>query len=357
MVDDNPKNLQVLGNLLSNDGYSVEFALNGLDALDRIKKKVFDMILLDVMMPEMDGFEMCRILKADKKHKNIPVIFLSARTDMDYIIQGFDLGAVDYIYKPFNKQELLSRISTHFELKKSRDIIEQYAKDLEVKNKLITQSINYGKEIQSAVLLSGFEPLKEFREHFLLFKPKDIISGDFFWSYKIDDLIIIAMVDCTGHGVPGALMSMLGVAFLTETIVSEGITKTDVILNKLSYKIINALSQKGIIGEVHDGMDVTIISINLKYKTLEFSGAFNSVFLIHDDNLILLKGDRRSVGYAESMHSFTSHQSKLLKDDVIYMFTDGYPDQFGGEKDSKFKIQSFMKLLLEIHNSFEIVPV
>ena len=134
MVDDNPKNLQILGNLLNNEGYSVEFALHGQAALDWIKKKDFDLILLDVMMPELGGFEVCRILKADVKYKDIPVIFLTAQTDMNYIIQGFDLGAVDYVHKPFNKQELLSRVSIHLELKKSRDIIEQYARDLEFKN-------------------------------------------------------------------------------------------------------------------------------------------------------------------------------------------------------------------------------
>ncbi len=349
MVDDNPKNLQVLGNLLNNEGYSIEFALDGKHALDWIKQKDFDMILLDVMMPEMNGFEVCRIFKVDIRHKNIPVIFLTANTDINYTIQGFDLGAVDYIHKPFNKQELLSRVSLHLELKKSRDIIEQYNKDLEVKNKLTTYSLKYAKKIQKAVLLSEYESLKVFQDYFLLFKPKDIISGDFYWSFEFPDKIIFAIMDCTGHGVPGALMTMLGITFLNETVISERISVPDQIFNRLREKIINTLGQKGIVKEVHDGMDGVIISINRNMKRLQFSGAFNSLYLIRNNNLSIMKGDRMPVGQFQLMKNFSLKQFDLSEGDTIYLFTDGYPDQFGGERDSKFKVHKFREMLLTIH--------
>ena len=349
MVDDNPKNLQVLGTILNNAGYNIEFALNGHSALDLVRKKKFDLILLDVMMPDMDGFEVCRILKSDNEYKDIPVIFLSAQAEINFTLRGFEAGAADYIYKPFNKLELLSRVSSHLELKKSRQLIEQYAKNLEIKNKLVTQSLRYAKQIQKAVLISGYKPLKELREHFLLFEPKDIISGDFLWSHKIDDSIIIALIDCTGHGVPGALISMLGVTFLNEIVVSERKTNTRKILTRMSHKIVHALSQKGMMEEVHDGMDASIISLNLKQMTLQYSGAFSSLYLIRDNVLTKLKGDRRPVGYIEFKSDFSSHKISLVRDDNLYIFSDGFPDQFGGKSGSKLKSRSFLNLLLEIH--------
>jgi sigma-B regulation protein RsbU (phosphoserine phosphatase) len=349
IVDDNLKNLQVLGNILNIDLYNVEFAINGRAAIEWIQKKNFDLILLDVMMPEIDGFEVCEKIKSYDKNKNTPVIFLTAKTDLNSIIQGFDLGAVDYIIKPFNKRELLARVSTHLELKKSRDIIEDYAKDQEYKNKLITYSIKYAKNIQNAVMHSRDKILESFREYFLLFKPKDIISGDFYWSHAVNDNIIVAVIDCTGHGVPGALMSMLGVTFLNEIVNIDGIINPNMILNSLREKIINALGQKGISDEVHDGMDASIISINKKQNTLQFSGANNSLFLIRERELHIFKGNTMPVGYEDNMEDFTSCELTLSANDVIYLFSDGYSDQFGGEKGKKLKINSFKEILLDIH--------
>ena len=349
LVDDNPKNLQVLGILLRNMGYCVEFALNWQNALEWIKKKMFDLILLDVVMPGKNGFELCKILKADNEYKKIPVIFLSARTDVNDIIMGFEVGAVDYINKPFNTQEVIYRVSNQFELRKSHDIIEQYAKDLEIKNDLILQSIKYGKKIQNAVFYSGYIPLKELQEHFLLFKPRDIISGDFLWSHKIDNILIIGLLDCTGHGVPGALMSMLGVTFLNEIVISEGIIKPHEILNHLNNKVFNAMSMNDLADEIRDGMDASVIAINLKDSTMQFSGALSPVYIIRKNNLIKLIGDKISVGDFKSRQGFTLHSLNLSADDVVYMFSDGYRDQFGGENGLKFKTKSFIDLLLGIH--------
>ncbi|MCK4819491.1 response regulator, partial [bacterium] len=138
IVDDIPKNLQVLGNILSHEGYKFEFSTDGKKALDWTKNKNFDLILLDVMMPEMSGFEVCERLKANPETSDIPIIFLTARTDTESIVKGFNLGAVDYITKPFNESELLSRVSTQVTLKKSHDEISQNLK-------LITYSLDYAE--------------------------------------------------------------------------------------------------------------------------------------------------------------------------------------------------------------------
>jgi phosphoserine phosphatase RsbU/P len=349
MVDDNLKNLQVLGNILNNENYKLEYALNGNAALEWVEKKDFDLILLDVVMPEMGGFEFCSIFKSNEKNMNVPVIFLTAQTDVNSIIQGFNLGGVDYINKPFNKQELLARVSTHLELKKSRDIIQQNALELELKNKLINYSLIYSEKIQNAVLLNGNKSLDRFRESFIIFKPKEIISGDFYWSYINTDKIIIALMDCTGHGIPGALMSMLGITFLNEIVISESIDDPGEILNRLRERVINILGQKGIIAEVHDGMDGAIITINRNLNKLCFSGAFNSLYIIREGNLIIHKGDNMPIGHYQKMRKFTPQEFTILKDDLIYLFTDGYSDQFGGEKNKKFKIRSFRDLILSVH--------
>jgi phosphoserine phosphatase RsbU/P len=349
MVDDNPKNLQILGNTLAPCHYDIEYALNGQAALSWVKKKAFDLILLDIMMPEMDGFEFCKIFKADESHKNIPVIFLTAQTDMNSVIQGFEMGGVDYINKPFNKQELLARVSTHLELRNSRNLIVQNALEFEEKNKLINYSLTYSERIQKAVMLRSNKSLDCLRETFLIFKPKDVVSGDFYWSREVKGKLFIAVMDCTGHGVPGALMSMLGMTFLNEAVMSENIEDPGKILDRMREKVINTLGQEGIIAEVHDGMDGAIITIDRGFNTLDFAGGFSSLYIIREGHLIIQKGDPMPVGTYNEMKNFNSRQMPLLKDDLIYLFTDGYVDQFGGENNVKFKSHAFRKLLLSIH--------
>ena len=145
-------------------------------------------------------------------------------------------------------------------------------------------------------------------------------------------------------------MSMLGVTFLNEIVISENILRPEMILNKLRDKIMNTLGQKGKLQEIHDGMDGVIISLDISDNKLLFSGAFNNLFIIRDNELITLTGNRMSVGISRMMQDFTSCELILHKNDLIYLFTDGYPDQFGGEKGTKFKIARFRDLLLDIHH-------
>ena len=207
-----------MGNILKSKDYEVEFAIEGQTALDWIEKKDFDLVLLDIMMPGIDGFEVCKAIKDNPEKQQLPIIFLTAKTDTESIIKGFETGAVDYVSKPFNKNELLARVSTHLELKRSRDEIKRYARDIENKNKLITYSIQYAQNIQNATLPSP-ESLKEILpEHFILYKPKDVVSGDFYWISQDKGKIIVVSADCTGHGVPGAFMSILGICLLNEIV-------------------------------------------------------------------------------------------------------------------------------------------
>jgi sigma-B regulation protein RsbU (phosphoserine phosphatase) len=349
IVDDNPKNLQILGNYLQQEGYKVEFSLDGKSALNWIKKTAFDLVLLDIMMPLMDGFEVCRILKNDPVYKKIPIIFLTAKTDTESIVNGFDVGAVDYVIKPFNQKELIARVKTQIEIKRSRDEISRYLREIENKNKLIYYSIQAAQIIQKAVLKTSENEKDFFDEQFSLFIPKDIVSGDFYWYQKIDDKILAGVFDCTGHGIPGAFMSILGVTLLNETVIMEKITEPHMILTRLREKIIKALGQKGTEWEVKSGMDGSLISYDQKNKSLIFSGAFNPMYLIRNNAIIEFKGDNMPLAYHENISDFSYHEVNTEPGDLIYMFSDGYVDQFGGQNDKKFHRSQFKEVLLKHH--------
>jgi sigma-B regulation protein RsbU (phosphoserine phosphatase) len=351
IVDDNPKNLQVLGNYLQIEGYLVEFAMNGESALDWTSRKEFDLILLDIMMPGMDGFDVCKIIKSETLNRKTPIIFLTAKVDTESIVNGFDIGAVDYVIKPFNQKELIARVKTQIEIKRGRDEIAINLKEIEYKNKLIRYSIQYAQTIQAAVLKASMDGSDYFPEQFCLILPKDIVSGDFYWFHRIDNKLLVGVFDCTGHGIPGAFMSMLGIALLNETVIREKITEPHLILNRLREKIIEALGQKGIISEVKDGMDGSIISYDLKSKVLVYSGAFNPMYLIRDNKIIEFMGDRMTLSYQDNTLDFSRQEIKTKQKDLVYLFTDGFVDQFGGQEDKKFRRAQFKQVLLKNHKN------
>lgn len=220
---------------------------------------------------------------------------------------------------------------------------------LSYQKKQITDSIEYASRIQTAVLppaefISGIIP-----EHFILYKPRDIVSGDFYWISQKEGKTIVAAVDCTGHGVPGAFMSMLGFAFLNEIVNKDLELKPNIILNNLREYIKESLHQTGQENEAKDGMDIALCVIDQQSDTLQFSGAYNSLLLIRNNEIITLKADRMPIGiHLSEKKSFTNHEITTQKGDNIYIFSDGYIDQFGGKDDRKFKIKPFKELLLSI---------
>jgi serine phosphatase RsbU (regulator of sigma subunit) len=184
------------------------------------------------------------------------------------------------------------------------------------------------------------------KENFILFKPKDIVSGDFYWAYiSPNGRCIWAAADCTGHGVPGGFMSMLGNSFLNEIVIENRIYKADEILNRLRAKVIHALEQKGMT-EQKDGMDIALCVWNKVDNMLEFAGANNPACIVRNKELIELKPDKMPIGsYVTDSQKFTLTQYKLQPNDVIYLSSDGYPDQFGGKNGKKFKYRQMEELL------------
>lgn len=215
----------------------------------------------------------------------------------------------------------------------------------------ITDSIRYASRIQSAVLPSPTLLKQELKDHFVLFLPRDIVSGDFYWYTKIGNKMVLTAADCTGHGVPGAFMSMLGVSSLFEIVNKEGILEPAKILNKLRDFIKLTLSQTGKENEQKDGMDISLCTLDMDNMRLEWAGAYNPLVLIRNGELTEYKADKMPVAIHVNDHkSFTNHVIELQPNDKFYMFSDGFPDQFGGENGRKYMSKRFKQYLLEIYD-------
>ncbi len=227
-------------------------------------------------------------------------------------------------------------------------IVVAQKEELAQKNKDITDSIQYAQRIQFAML----PPDIPFDDTFVLFKPKDIVSGDFYWLLEQDHQEFIAAVDCTGHGVPGAFMSIIGHNGLNKVVKEYGTMKPSEILQQLDHEISKTLHQKSETDIVKDGMDISLVNYHADKGLLEYAGAYNSLYLIRDGTLTETKGNRFSIGRTVDgrVKEFTNHEFKVQKGDTIYLFSDGYADQFGGESGKKFKYKPMKELLLNIRD-------
>ncbi len=235
------------------------------------------------------------------------------------------------------------------EIEAQRDLAEAQRDQIALQKKEITDSILYAERIQRSMLPREEKIRTLFHDVFILFKPRDIVSGDFYWSAEVDDKVIVAAADCTGHGVPGAFMSMLGIAFLNEVVRENGVLRADAILNELRNHVIEALQQKGEPGESKDGMDVALCVIDRKEKILHFAGANNPLYYIREGELTEIKGDKMPVAIHVRMDPFTNHTLEIRPGDAFYIFSDGYADQFGGPRGKKFKYKALKELLVTIH--------
>ena len=235
------------------------------------------------------------------------------------------------------------------EISELKSYVEEQHDQIFLQNKEITDSIEYAKRIQQAVLPGKRTLEKTLPEHFILFKPRDIVSGDFYWVEKKEDLIVVCAADCTGHGVPGAFMSLLGLTFFNEIVNHEGVLKASEILNRLRSNIIRSMSHKDEDDQAKDGMDLSLVVIDRQLDMLEFSGAYNPMLLVRKGELIEYKGDKMPVGmHVIKEKSFTNHKIQIVEGDMIYLYSDGYPDQFGGERGGKYKARPFKNFLLGI---------
>jgi len=260
-------------------------------------------------------------------------------------------GLVYVIYKNYRNKKKANQL-----LEEKNKVIAQQKEEAELQRdqiayqkKHITDSIEYAQRIQRA-LLPSLELFTDRLEHFVLYKPRDIVSGDFYWVNSLEDKHVIITADCTGHGVPGAFMSMLGVTMLNEIVNNKKILTPEKILIELRAMIVASLKQQHDENSsgVKDGMDMTVCVIDYKKNKLYYAGANNPLYHIRNGELTQYKADKMPVAVHDVMEDFTLNEIDLKKGDTFYTFSDGYADQFGGPQQKKFLSKNFRTVLMEI---------
>jgi serine phosphatase RsbU (regulator of sigma subunit) len=228
--------------------------------------------------------------------------------------------------------------------------IEHQKEEIEKKNNDILDSIIYAKRIQQTILPAEDKLKRHFNEHFVFYRPKDIVSGDFYFSKQIESKIIFAAVDCTGHGVPGALVSIVGNNGLLRATNEFRLSKPSEILDKLREIVITSFRAQGQ-SDVKDGMDISLCSYDKETLMLEFAGANNECIIIRENEMIELKPDKQPIGQYINPKPFTNHSFQLEKGDCVYLFTDGFVDQFGGPREKKYMSRNLKNLLLDMNST------
>ena len=266
------------------------------------------------------------------------------------------LGIISDAYRHYEENlKLLQRAIelSSVELNQANHKMSQALLELHEKNEDLLSSIHYAKLIQNAILPSEERFRKVLPGSFVFHRPRDIVSGDFYWLQEYDEKILVAAVDCTGHGVPGAFMSIIGNNALNAAVREEELTAPALVLDSLNRGVSSTLTLQADINDVgiKDGMDVALVTIDYKNMTVQYAGAYNPLYIIRDGQLIETKADKFPIGLSidDQLRLFTNHTFDLIEGDMIYIFSDGYPDQFGGPLGKKFKYDQFRKMLIEIH--------
>lgn len=341
-------------------------ATSGRAGLEIMQQQKIQLVITDQRMPDMTGIEFLE--KIVPLYPDCIRMILTGYSDIDAVIQAINKGNIyRYVSKPWNREELKITIDGALEVYnlkvQNRDLIidlkeanlnleqkvMERTRQIEQQRLNITDSIHYASRIQKALMLPSEELEKLLPAHFILNKPKDIVSGDYYWVSQKDNKLIITVADCTGHGVPGAFMSIMGINFLNEIVNKSESIRANEILNELREHMIKSLGQTGQRDEAKDGMEMALCVVDFDNRQIQFSGAFRPMYLISKGELLVINGDRMPIGiYYEEERSFTNKELPFSEDDIIYLFTDGYVDQIGGLQRKTFKSKKFKELLKEV---------
>lgn len=367
--------------------YDVYTASSAREGMELLKAHDIQVLITDQRMPEITGVEFLENVISD--YPETIRMILTGFSDVEAIIQAINKGRVyQYITKPWDTDELKITIDNALEsyrlknenkqliqdLKEANQRLEDYAMDLEKKveertaeikqqkeiiekkNEDITASINYAKHIQRVVLPEKEKIANSFKDSFILFKPRDIVSGDFYWfqekvTAEGKEKTIITAVDCTGHGVPGAFMSLIANEILNEIVNEKHNVQPDKILNELHKSVRKVLKQDQ--SDNRDGMDMSLCVIDKESKTVEFAGAKNSLIYVQNQEINTLKGDKYPIGGLQHgvERIFTKQDLSYAHAPMYcYILSDGYQDQFGGDENRKFHRHSLKELLFKNHH-------
>ena len=376
-VDDEEDNLFVFKSAFRRD-YNIFTALSGVEGLEIFKKEKISVIITDQRMPHMTGTQFLQQIPEDTM--SIRMI-MTGYSDVEAVIDAINTGKVyRYITKPWDKDELKVTIDNALEalslrskniqlieeLREANENLEQKViertaevnrqkEEIDQKNKNITHSINYAKRIQGSILVPLNEIATALPNSFVLFKPKDIVSGDFYWFETKDRKIIIATADCTGHGVPGAFMSMLGSDKLNEALIHT--SDISEILSLVNKGVKKALHQSSKDDSTRDGMDIALVSMesgigSSEKKMIEYAGANRPLYIIRNTKTELeeTKATKSAIGGLTSDEQiFVKHSIELNKGDTFYISSDGYADQFSPD-DKKLMTKRFKEILVSIQD-------
>ncbi len=276
------------------------------------------------------------VIKADLAKQEAE---LKVKRNMQYVLFGGIAVLILFGSVMYNRFKITNR---------QKHIIEEQKKIVEEKQQSILDSINYAKRIQEAILPSMGAMKKMLRNGFVMYLPKDVVAGDFYWLETVEDKIFVAAADCTGHGVPGALVSVVCSNALSKVVMEESITETGKLLDRTREVVIEKFSKSG--GEVKDGMDISLCSIDFAKLKMEWTGANNPLWMIRDNTLLEFKADKQPVGKFDNVKKFTTNTIDLIKGDQIFLFTDGFADQFGGADGKKYKYKPFKEFLMKIQS-------
>ncbi|PCJ28326.1 MAG: hypothetical protein COA97_01455 [Flavobacteriales bacterium] len=302
-----------------------------------------------------------KIIFNEKKHQQIMELETSYETEKQQLV----IDNLEKEKKLKNKERnlilgglltvvlfLIFLLNRFWVIRKQKLIIETQKEVVEEAHKEIKDSIQYAKRIQSAIL-PPTKLVKEYlKDSFILYKPKDVVAGDFYWMEHRDGKVLFAAADCTGHGVPGAMISVVCNNALNRSVREYGLTDPGLILDKTREIVVEEFERSE--EDVQDGMDIALCNLNIKTNELFFAGANNNLILVKKgstklEDILKIKGNKQPIGLYSNPKPFTSHTIQLQKGDTFYIFTDGFPDQFGGPKGKKFMYKPFRRLLLEIH--------
>ena len=395
LVIEDEKNIRdTLSEILVLNGYDVECAFNGRNGITKAIEMKPDLVLCDVMMPELDGWQTVKEFRLNPELYCTPFVFMSALSTMQDFRNGMNLGADDYLAKPFDIKELLQIISYQLnkvEIRKrtnnidknknTKEALNDFKEKIKEKAKDFFDSLERAKMVQKVILPSDAEMKELFPEHFIFYSPKDTISGDFYWSRNIDGIKLVAVADCTGHGIPAALISMVCYNLLNTTVDQFGFRNPTEILTKVNSLLVEFMSahHKNYIG---DGMDISLCAILPSREAcpttgggsggvLQYAGAKRPIYIhtkkfnsinIQEDNLRLyenlegqllyeIKGNNSSIGGIGSNFEIQEQVFEYQHGDTIYLTSDGFADQFGGNNDKKYKTKSLKNLILSFQTN------
>lgn len=337
LVNDELIDQKPVSEILEDAGYNIHISLNGKDMLNHLLQETFDLVVYDLMNSELSAIEILGQFRLTIPQKKTQLLFISDTMHDSICSNSINNKNIDFLYRPFGREELYRRINSRLDFHNAINEISE--------KKSIMESLQLAHTIQKSLLPDAEALNQAFSEHFVLDLPLKVVSGDFHWIRRMNNTVLFALADCTGHGFPAALMSVLGISLLNELTLESKLIKPNELLNKLRSRLNETLIKKGKWRNSLLGLDMIVASIDLDSGRMMFSGAYNSLYISRNGEIIEIKGDPQSLDLFPGAKPFGVKSFKLHPGDELYAASDGYWDQFGGRYGKKLQKKNFKSIL------------